>query len=328
MKRCSLNSPLRLTIQLGVVVAFVLSAGVAQAEVSWVGGSAGVWEDPNNWLSDDTVPINRLPVNNEWIRPSAVATITYSDASGTLSYPGSTLWQDTGASHATHIQTGGSLTLKSLYLTQLKTNTNAPAYTISGGSLTVYDGVNITWNNSDAIASKFLQTGGTVTMNRISMAAKSSTQRAFYELRDGDFTVGSFLLGNGSANSVTDFTQGGGTATTSYLRLGKHAGTTGSSIVNLDGGTLTIKEVVDPIRFTQPGAPVYFNFNGGTLNLKDDSTPWNFTSLTAIENADFRVEGVPVVEGDLKFTSITIDEGPYTQIKVMQPPSGILIIVK
>lgn len=298
-----------------------LSMGSTQATVTWVGGATGAWEVPANWLSDDDPPVNRLPINSEWIRPTAVATITYSAASGTTNLPGSTLWQDTGASHATHIQTGGSLTLGSVYLAQDKTDTLAPSYTISGGSLTA-SRLFMSWNGLGTTASNFLQSGGTVTIgNDVSMALKSSTQRAVYELQDGTFTVnGNVLMGNGSANSVTEITQSSGTATVGgYLSLGSHAGTTGSSIYNLDGGTLTMEAAVDPFLFTQPGAPVYFDFDGGTLNLKGT---WDFNTLTGIANSDFRVAGVAATAGDLAFDPVTIGSDAYTQITVIPEPSS------
>ena len=41
----------------------MLSAPAAQ--LAWVAGTDGAWEDPANWLTNDAVPVNRVPVNGE-----------------------------------------------------------------------------------------------------------------------------------------------------------------------------------------------------------------------------------------------------------------------
>ena len=70
---------------------------------------------------------------------------------------------------------------------------------------------------------------------------------------------------------------------------------------------------------------IYVDFDGGKLNLKGT---WDFAKLTGLVASDFRAAGVPVIEGDLKFTPITIDVVDYTQIEVLQPPGGTVFMIK
>lgn len=247
--------------------------------------------------------------------------ITYSSATGTNLLTTASINQN-GASPSVFLQTGGMLELNSVYIASNRVAD--PNYTISGGSLFVHRILAMAWNNSPNVAARFLQTGGSVRVGGafgegLQMALKASGQSSTYDLRGGDFEAYSVVLGVGSANSDTVFNQGPGTTAVinSYLRLGDMAGTTGRSIYNLGGGTLTIENDHAPIRFSQPvgaGHNVYFNFNGdGELNLKG---AWDFDRLTASVVSDFRVGGEPATRDTLNFEELTIENEVYTRIFV------------
>lgn len=297
---------------------------VQAATMSWIGGD-GAWEDGANWQTNDDPPVNRVPVNGDTIRPNAAGvTITYSATTGTQNLVSSTIWQDSSATTG-FLQTGGDLTVYQLYLAKLKTD-SASTYTVSGGSLFVNRNLNMAWSSSGAIDARFVQTGGSVRIGDAAneglwMSLKSSGQGAYYDLQGGDFEARIVAMGAGGANSNTVFTQSAGTTAVinEQLRMGQYAGTTGSSIYHLDGGTLTIEAALNPFLFTQPGAPVYFDFDGGALNLKGT---WDFNTLTGIANSDFRVAGVAATAGDLAFDPVTIGSDAYTQITVIPEPSS------
>ena len=108
-------------------------------------------------------------------------------------------------------------------------------------------------------------------------------------------------------------------ATDTPLYLGTVAGTTGRSVYNLDGGTLTMSATANAFVFTQPGAPAYFDFDGGTLNLRGS---WNFTSLKGISNSDFRVQGKAATAVNLSFKAVTISGLAYTKISGCEASSS------
>jgi len=152
------------------------------------------------------------------------------------------------------------------------------------------------------------------------MGIKANTQEAYYDLQGGDFEASLVVLAQSGENVTAVFTQSEGTTAmiNQQLRLGAASGTTGEAIYNLDGGVLTIDEAADnvdltkgPFQFTQPGAPVYFDFDGGTLNLKG---VWDYNSLTGIQDADFRVAGIAATADLLDFTTVMIDAESFTQI--------------
>ena len=296
-----------------------LSCGATQvrgATIQWLGGD-DAWEVPANWETDETVPVNRVPVDGDGIQLSNAGTVTYSATTGTTNLPNSDLGQST--SGAVVIQTGGTLNVNAFLLTSTKTDYAAGRinYELRGGSLYADYISTFTWDNRTDRASRFLQTGGSATFGQntnhgLNMANKANTQEAYYDLDNGTFDAGFLRLGSGGANQTAIFTQSGGDATIrGSLHLGERAGTTGQSIYNLDGGTLTMSASTAPFVFTQPGAPAYFDFDSGTLNLIGT---WDFASLTAIPLSDFRVGGVAATTGSLDFTPVTIDSESYTQI--------------
>lgn len=190
---------------------------------------------------------------------------------------------------------------------------------MQGGSLFVNRNMNMTWSNSGAIDSHFVQEGGSVRVGDgrnegLFMCIKSSGQVAKYDLLGGEFRARIVSLCEGGTDGSAFFNQSSGTAVIDQqLRLGKSAGTSGQAVYNLDGGELTITEAVDPFLFTQPGGVVYFDFDGGVLNLKGE---WEFGSFISIENSDFRVHRKPATEGDLSFEPILIEEEAYTRIAI------------
>lgn len=309
-----------------------LSPGSAPAELNWVAGVDGAWEVPTNWQTTDDPPINRLPIDGEWIRPRAAGvTITYSDTSGTNRYPGSTIWQDANAT-TTFLQTGGDLEVNQIYLAKEKANINTVNYRITGGRLFVNRNMNMTWSNSGSIDSRFVQAGGFVRIgdggaDGLSMCIKNNGQKAYYDFEAGEFAARNVRLCQGGNNSTAVFTQNAGTIATinSQLQMGATAGTSGGAIYRLDGGQLTIQASVDPLVFTQPGAPVYFEFAGGALNLRGT---WEFAVLTAIPNSDFRALGEAGTADNLVFTPVTIDTVAYTQITARPPSPGMILVVR
>jgi hypothetical protein len=299
----------------------IASVGFAQSvTISWVGGKNGAWETAANWQTNETPPVNRVPINGDSIQPMASGvTISYSATTGTQNLGNSTVVQRVATS-TRFLQTGGTLNVKSFLLSSTKAAVanGHINYELRGGILYSNYRSTFTWDNASDRASRFLQTGGSARFGSsvtdgLSMAQKSSTQQAYYDLQGGSFDTGYLKLGSGGANQTVVFTQSGGSTATvrGKLYLGTVAGATGQSVYNLDGGTLTMSATPDPFVFTQPGAPVYFDFDGGILNLRGS---WNFASLTAISNSDFRVQGKSATVGTLVFKAVTINGLAFTRI--------------
>ena len=299
----------------------IASGGVAQAvTISWVGGKHGAWETAANWQTNETPPVNRVPINGDGIQPMALGvTITYAATTGTQDLGKSTVVQR-AATSTRFLQTGGTLNVKSFLLSSTKAAVanGHINYELRGGTLYSNYRSTFTWDNASDRASRFLQTGGSARFgsgvtNGLNMAQKSSTQQAYYDLQGGSFDAGYLKLGSGGANQTVVFTQSGGSTATvrGKLYLGTVAGASGRSVYKLNGGTLTMSATPDPFVFAQPGAPVYLDFAGGTLNLRGT---WDFASLAAISNSDFRVQGKPATVGNLNFKAVTINGLAFTRI--------------
>jgi hypothetical protein len=306
----------------------ISSLGSAQVTIAWVAGKTGAWETAANWRTNQTPPVNRVPINGDTIRPGAAGiTINISSTTGTQNLGNSALFQ--GAVTSTKIvQTGGTLNLNSLYLSSTKAAVakGHVNYELRGGSLYADYRSTFTWDNSSDRASRFLQTGGSARFgagatNGLNMAQKARTQQAYYDLKGGIFDSGYLKLGSAGSNQTAVFTQSG--VSVALLRgtlyLGTVAGTTGRSVYNLDGGTLTMSATANAFVFTQPGAPAYFDFDGGTLNLRGT---WNFTSLKGISNSDFRVRGKAATAVNLSFKAVTINGLAYTRISGCEASSS------
>ena len=300
------------------------------ATLSWIAGADGAWEVAANWQTDDTVPVNRVPTVGDQVRPGGGGhVITYSSTSGSTTINGI---NTSGANPVVFLQTGGNLTVGSNALVFLASNAGAtqPNYTISGGSLTLTRNLNLAWNNTANVTSTFLQTGGTVivgdaTNDGVSMAIKNNGQSATYELQGGSFETSKIWMGDNGNNYTALFNQSAGDAVIkTQIVFGDNDTKTGTSIYNLDGGTLTVENTVDPFKFTTNGASTaYLDFDGGTLNLEGT---WDFASLTGLANSDFRVSGVAATSGDLAFTAINIDGDAYTQITVVPEPGSLALL--
>jgi hypothetical protein len=269
-------------------------------QIYWKDGVVGNWTTPTNWDGDT------VPVDGDWGRMDAGGTI---QITSDLNQPNSYIWTH-GATDCYIHQTAGTVNMRSLYLAGPETGTGG--YTLDGGAFNLSYQMTLAWNNTSNAEGRFEQNGGSVSVgSSVALCQKSSTQQAYYNLNGGTFSTARLYIGNGGANQTAAFTQSGGTATIStMLELGRVAGTTGSSIYNLDGGELTVTSPTAFV-FTQPGAPVYFDFDGGTLNLPGT---WDFAALDGIANSDFRAYGVAAGAGDLVFTPVTIGNVEYTAI--------------
>ena len=307
------------------VLAVCGAAEIQAANIYWKTGAAGDWSTAANWSEDWSAGpvVNRLPVAGDTPRINNGGTV---GISSNVALPGSSIFVYGSDWNIT--QTGGIASAKSLYLAHPETPTNG-VYRMEGGELNLSYWMNLAWNNTSNAKGHFVQAGGSVSTPNLGMCIKSSTQEAYYDLEDGDFSAGNVYVGRSGANQTAVFTQSGGMAMlSSGLFLGTVAGTTGESIYNLDDGELTITGGT-PFSLTQPGAPVYFDFDGGALNLPGT---WDFVGLTGIANSDFRALGVAATAGDLDFTPITLFNTDYTQItnaafggNVIPEPSTFLI---
>ena len=297
-----------------LAVTFALLAGSARANVIWIGGDS-TWETAGNWLSDDTVPVNRLPISGEWAQVYNGGTARITATTGLVPASGSLEMIRVYGSASTIIQNGGTVNTGSMWVGA----SGDGIYRLEDGALNMGQ-LDISSLNQGNQLGHFIQTGGTANMSNIRFNYKGSNGQAYYELQDGDLILsGRFKMGDDlSSNATTWFTQTGGTVTIGQdVRMGTKAGLAtgpGSAVINLDGGEMTI-EAAAPFIFTQPGAPVFVDFDGGALNLLD-GTPgaWDFARLTSIANSDFRAFGVAATAADLDFTPIMIGQDSYTQI--------------
>ena len=192
-------------------------------------------------------------------------------------------------------QTGGTVNATGiLLLARNNNNTQAGTGTwnISGGSLNAENDMVLAYaGNSSAQGTMNINAGGTVNV--------ASTSERWLIVNQWDSAKGQLNVNGGTLNlnSNTDirFSRNGGTGTsavtlsggaiTSYSGNGTGSSTTGeldlnlaggaaaNNTFNLDGGTLTIQQVVTTV---DTGTAV-FNFNGGTLKASNNSA--NFVNL-------------------------------------------------
>jgi hypothetical protein len=222
-----------------------------------------------------------------------------------------------GSSSGAVVQNGGDVTVTTYWLGYLA---NSGTHTLNNGTLTVNSNFYI---SEGTAISGVTQTGGTATVANLLVGSNQAGANGFYDLQGGDLNVtGLFRISNQNGSNVDGvFTQSGGTADSNVtLQFGSKAGTTGSAIYNLDGGTLTVNHAT-PFQFTNVAAPVYFDFDGGTLNLLGT---WDYTNLTAIANSDFRFQGAPLQDGDLVFTAGTGPLTGYTVVAIPEPSTFAL----
>lgn len=130
--------------------------------------------------------------------------------------------------------------------------------TISGGTVNVATTAE-RWmivNQWDTVRGQVTVSGGTLNLNTntdLRFSTGNSTGASFVTLSSGAIT-------SYSGNQT-------GTATTGELDMNRAGGATANNTFNLDGGTLTIQQVISTVN---TGTAV-FNFNGGTLKAANTS---------------------------------------------------------
>jgi hypothetical protein len=190
----------------------------------------------------------------------------------------------------------------------------------------------ITVGQTTGLGSDFTMNGGAMTATRLWLG-NNATGDATFHMNGGNMTVtGEFQVAShtGVENVKAMFTQTGGSvnvASTAFLDMGTTADTGGYAIYNLLGGTLKLDNATSPLLFSSDTAPIYFNFEYGSptsaaMMLKGT---WDFASLTAIDNADFRVHGFAATPGTLRFLAGTGDLAGYTVIYGVPEPSTLLL---
>jgi hypothetical protein len=291
-----------------------MALGSAQAAtMSWIGAD-GAWETDANWVSNDTVPVNRVPIAGDGVNVLDVGTVRVSPVTGRVPASGNLGAINIKGTNRAVIQTGGEVySNANMWIG----STGGGTYELQDGTLTLTSGLDISGINVSGQIGYFIQSGGTATVNSVRMNYKG-TGGAYIEVTDGELNVsGTLTMAYGGATDIAWLTQSGGKVTiNNQLQMGTASAVSGvgSVIVNLDGGEMTIKGAA-PLSFVG-GTTNYFDFNGGTLNLRGT---WDFASLTGLANADFRVDGLPVTAADLAFVPITIDSLAYTQISLSDP---------
>lgn len=314
----------RITTIAFLAVAAMLVVGVvdqshAATATYWKADTIGDWATLENWSPDwaaDPV-VYQLPADVDWARMgSGTSEIT---VTSNVDIGGGYFWTNNGYNSV--VMDGAaapSWNSGSIYLSTPE-DADKPGFTVEGGTLNIGGGraLIMAWNNASDALGWFVQKAGTVTIaGNLDMCVKSSTQIAYYDLEDGEFTANGIRLGAGGSTYQAIFTQSAGTATVNnQILLGDKVGdgtnVDAKAVYNLDGGELTIKNAT-PFVFTQPGAPVYLDIDGGALNLKG---AWDFATLTDDPNWDIRSAGVEATAVNLDFEEITLFETEtYTRI--------------
>jgi autotransporter-associated beta strand protein len=179
-----------------------------------------------------------------------------------------------------------------------------PGFVMTGGDLTVLNQIYFSYGG--ASSGSFTQSGGTLTMNGI-RGANSNT---------GGTPAATILLNGGTLNSLTDafmLTQRGNTtltisntanATISQITMTGWAGS-GSSTVNLDGGSLTTdgfwETTVSGLTPAANGSyTTTVNFNGTLVTARTANQAANF--LNFVDNANVSEGGAKINTASLNIT--------------------------
>ncbi len=225
---------------------------------------------------------NTMTSNGLYLGYEAGGTGTYNLSDGALSSVREEVIGQLGA--GTFTQTGGTNEMRELTVGGGHGATGA--YTLSGGDLRV-----ASWELvANFGVGTFDQTGGTNTITGGLHVGNESAGTGTYNLSGtGVLSAETETIGN---FGIATFTQTGGTNTTNTLTI--RADPTGSSVYNLDGGTLNATTIVNNDRF---------NYSGGDLN-------GNFTNSAgatfALSGAGTRtVNGDVTNDGTIKVTGAT-----------------------
>jgi hypothetical protein len=305
---------------LGAGLCLAMAATPARGAVYWQGADGASWHVGSNWDTGSS-PVS---TDSAYIANGHRATIT-SAANVSRLYIG--IDNTTGAGGGI-IQNSGTATLSSLWVGVWYTNPGTYVLNDLNGDSALTISGNLVVGESNA-TSTFVQNGGAVSAARFYLGNAGSAT-AHYELHDGSvrITGGNFEVADFGGTNVTSlFSQTGGTVTSSAtVTMGSAAGTTGSAVYDLLGGTLLISNAT-PFTFNSTLDSVYFNFRYGS---PDDAAlllkgTWDFASLTSIAKADFRVHGEAATAGQLVFMAGTGSLAGYTIIYAVPEPSALLM---
>ena len=163
---------------------------------------------------------------------------------------------------------GGTLTVSGDLITAYAGNNNLSQFTVSGGTV-----------NVGTSAEKWLHVNqwdssrGQVTVSSGNLNLNTNSDIRFSTGTGGGGSVGvsSFTLSGGAVTSYSG--NGTGTATSGVVDLNNNGGATSNNTFNLNGGTLTIAQVIT----TSNNGTATLNLNGGLLKAANAST--NFIDL-------------------------------------------------
>lgn len=163
---------------------------------------------------------------------------------------------------------GGTLTVAGDLVTAYAGNNNLSQFTVSGGTV-----------NVGTTAEKWLHvnqwdtTRGQVTVSSGNLNLNTNSDIRFSTGTGAGGSVGASSV-TLSGGAITSFSgNGSGTATSGVVDLNNNGGAASNNTFNLNGGTLTIAQVIT----TSNNGTATFNFNGGLLKAANAST--NFVDL-------------------------------------------------
>lgn len=213
-----------------------------------------------------------MNISGGTVNQAAWLAVGRSNGTGVLNMTGGTFNKTTAnAGHAAIIGASGS--------GSGTFNQNNGAFNVLAGDTWIGEGATGTWNVS----------GGTATLQVLTL---------------GQGNVLGTLNMQGAASGLTGgLTNGGGTQviTATTLRMGNSA--TATAVVNLDGGTLVVNNVVEG----NAGATSTFNFNGGTLRARQN----NAAFMGGLNNAFVKAGGANI---DSNGFAITITQNLLTDV--------------
>lgn len=222
------------------------------------------------WVGAGTGSQGVMNISGGTVNQAAWLAVGRSNGTGVLNMTGGTFNKTTAnAGHAAIIGAGGTGTGTF--------NQNNGAFNVLAGDTWIGEGTTGTWNVS----------GGTANLQVLTL---------------GQGGVTGTLNMQGAASGLTGaLANGGGTQviTATTLRMGNNG--TATAVVNLDGGTLVVNNVVEG----NAGATSTFNFNGGTLRARQN----NGAFMGGLNNAIVKTGGANI---DSNGFAITITQNLLT----------------